>query len=124
MSMATWRVVNERTGIVLGTSVTEAMGSWESLKGLMFLKDLPQGHGLIFRPARGIHTHFMRFPIDLVFFNGAGYVTKIRERMPPWRFDFTMAHAVIELNAEAIRAADVRVDDHLVFIVTERTELS
>jgi len=115
MSESEWRVVNERTGALVGTSVREAASAWRSFKGLMFIKQLPDGHGLIFRPAHGIHTHFMRFPIDLVFLDAAGRVTKTRERMVPWRFDFTTADSVIELNAGTVRDANVRVGDLLVF---------
>ena len=115
MSGSGMRVVNERTSTVVGTSVGEAVGAWRSFKGLMLMKRLTDGHGLVFRPARGIHTHFMHFPIDLVFLDAASQVTKTRECMVPWRFDFTTADAVIELNAGTIRDADVRVGDRLVF---------
>src|SRR5688500_6836341 len=56
------RVIDELTGRVVGEVVRRAAGPWQSLKGLMFVKELPAGHGMLFRPAQGIHTHFMRFP--------------------------------------------------------------
>ena len=111
----TRRIRNERSGRIVGTTVAEASGPWQSFKGLMFRKTLPPGHGLLFRPARGIHSHFMRFPIDLVFIDDGNRVTAIRERMVPWRFDFTTAHAVIELNAGSVQDADVRLRDLLIF---------
>lgn len=109
------RVVNARTGTVVATHVAEASNPWLALKGLMFRKSLPAGHGMLFRPARGIHTHFMRFPIDLVFLDKSDTVVKIRPAMVPWRFDFTNADAVIELNAGAASAADLRPGDRLRF---------
>ena len=109
------RVVDERTGRVAATSVRQAEGIWGSFKGLMLRKGLPEGHGLLFRPARGVHTQFMRFPIDLIFLDADDRVTKVREAMPPWRFDFTNAAGVIELNPGAARAADVRPGDRLRF---------
>lgn len=112
---AAQRVINERTGSTLASAVRLAEGAWGSFKGLMFDQRLPEGHGLLFRPARGIHTHFMRFPIDLVFVDEAGRVTSVREAMRPWRFEFTNAAGVIELNAGAARAADVRPGDQLRF---------
>jgi uncharacterized membrane protein (UPF0127 family) len=114
-----WRVVNERSGAVVGTSIAEASGSWQSFRGLMFLKNLPPGHGLLFRPARGIHTHFMRFPIDLVYLDKTNHVVKTNLNMVPWRFDFTVAHAVIELAAGTVQQADIRPDDQLVFEATD-----
>ena len=115
MAKPAYRVTNERTGTVLGTSVRQAEGAWGNFRGLMLLKSLPEGHGLLFRPARGIHTHFMRFPIDLVFLDKEDRVSKIREAMPPWRFDFTSAAGVIEMNPGAARAAGTQPGDRLRF---------
>jgi uncharacterized protein len=108
-------VVNDRTGAIVGDAIAEADGPWQSFKGLMLRKSLPDGHGMVFRPARGIHTQFMRFPIDLIFLDKSNLVVKIRPAMRPWRFDFTNADAVIEMNAGAAAANDVRVGDRLVF---------
>jgi uncharacterized membrane protein (UPF0127 family) len=109
------KVINDRTGAVVATSIAEADGAWRAFKGLMFRKELPEGHGMIFRPARGIHTHFMRFPIDLIFLDKSSVVVKIRPAMGPWRFDFTSADAVIEMNAGAAIANDILSGDRLVF---------
>src|SRR3954453_2019411 len=113
------QVVDERTGQVVGSTVRAAEGLWGSFVGLMFKRELPAGHGLVFRPARGIHTHFMRFPIDLIFLDKTNRVTKVREAMVPWRFDFTNAAGVIEVNAGTARAADIQPGDQLRFDVSE-----
>ena len=112
------RVVDERTGQTVATAVRTAEGVWGSFVGLMLKKELAAGHGLLFRPARGIHTHFMRFPIDLVFCDNGNRVIKIREAMRPWRFDFTNAAGVIEMNAGAARAMGIQVGDRLRFEAT------
>jgi uncharacterized protein len=100
--------------------VQTASGPWGSFAGLMLKKELPSGHGLLFQPARGIHTHFMRFPIDLIFLDDANRVIKIRDTMVPWRFEFTSAAGVVEMNAGVARAMDVRPGDQLRFESTER----
>ena len=110
-----WRAVNERTGRRVATEVCLAGGAWGSFKGLMLRKSIPDGYGLLFRPAKGIHTHFMRFPIDLIFLDRDNRVTKVRGTMVPWRLDFTVAAAVIEANAGAALRGDVRVGDVLRF---------
>lgn len=109
------RAIDARTGAVVLDRVRLAAGPWGSFKGLMFDAALPDGHGLLFRPARGIHTHFMRFPIDLIFLDATGTVVAIREAMRPWRFDFTFAAAAIEANGGAARAAGIAVGDRLRF---------
>jgi uncharacterized membrane protein (UPF0127 family) len=113
------RVIDERSGRVVGTNVRTAEGAWGSFAGLMFKKELPAGHGLLFQPARGIHTQFMRFPIDLIYLDKEYRVTKIREAMAPWRFDFTNAAGVIEMNAGAAREMDIQPGDQLRFEAIE-----
>ena len=109
------RAVNERTGAAFLESLEAAATPWKCFKGLMLRASLPPGHGMLFRPARGIHTQFMRFPIDLVFLDADDRVVKIREAMPPWRLDWTRAATVIEANAGAARAAGLAVGDRLHF---------
>ena len=109
------RVTNQRNSAVLGEQISEATGLWGNFKGLMMRKSLPDGHGLIFRPAKGIHTNFMRFPIDLVFFDKEQRVMRVRPRMVPWRLDFTNAAGVIEMPAGSAAARDVRPGDVLTF---------
>jgi uncharacterized protein len=115
MTVPIHRVVNERTGRVVAIAVEEAEGPWRSFRGLMFRKYLPAGHGMLFRPAKGIHTQFMRFPIDLIYLDRNDRVVKVRPTMRPWRFDFTKAAAVIEVTGGTAAAVDVRAGDYLRF---------
>lgn len=108
-------VVNTRNGRIFLTDLRAARGPWQAFAGLMFRASLPAGQGMLFRPARGIHTQFMRFPIDLVYLDETNRVCTIRPAMAPWRFDFRRAAAVIEANAGAAAAADVQVGDVLRF---------
>lgn len=108
-------VVNERTGKVLATEMRAAESFWDRFAGLMMKKSIPDGFGLMFKPARGIHTHFMRFPIDLIFIDQADRVVKVRPAMRPWRFDFSSAAGVIEMNAGSAASADLQPGDQLRF---------
>lgn len=106
-------LVNARTGKVVLQDLREARGPWRKFAGLMFVRSLDDARGLLFRPAQGVHTHFMRFPIDLIYLDNASCVQAIRERMVPWRFDFRSAAAVIEVNAGVARCSDIQVGDRL-----------
>ena len=106
---------NGRTGDLLASTAEEAEGPGKSLMGLMFKKRIPDGYGLVFRPARGIHTNFMRFPIDLIFFDRDHRVVKVRPAMVPWRWDFTMAAGVIEMNPGSAAQANLQPGDQLQF---------
>jgi uncharacterized membrane protein (UPF0127 family) len=113
MAARVYEIVNARTGNIVATHIEEASGPWRAFRGLMLRKRLPDGHGMLFRPARGVHTQFMRFPIDLIFLDKDNRVVKIRASMPPWRFDFTSAAAVIEMNGGAAARAGIAVGDEL-----------
>jgi uncharacterized protein len=107
------RVINSRNGRVVLTELHEARGPWRRFAGLMFRASLDAGHGVLFQPARGVHTHFMRFPIDLMYLDASRRVCAVRPATPPWRVDLRHADAVIEANAGTAAAADVRVGDLL-----------
>ena len=98
------------------------------MRGLMGRRRLDAGQGMVLRPAFAIHTHFMRFPIDVVFLDSDQVVIGIEKEVKPWRTASCRgAREVVELAAgECDRrglevgdrvawasrsAADVRADD-------------
>jgi uncharacterized membrane protein (UPF0127 family) len=95
--------------LVLGYKVSGADTFRLRLLGLMFRPSLPQGEGLLIRPCRAVHTHFMRFPIDLVFVDGDNRVVHLIPAMAPWKLSPTVreAEAVLELPAGAAGATAV-----------------
>ena len=75
------------------------------MRGLLGRRSLPEGEGILLRPAGSIHTFFMRFPIDAVFLDRGGVVVAVEPDVPPWRVASCRgAHSVLELPAgEAAR---------------------
>ena len=70
------------------------------LRGLLGVRGLPAGEGIVLRPGWSIHTAFMRFPIDAVFVDEDGRVLRVAERLKPWRAAAVKgASAVVELPA-------------------------
>jgi uncharacterized membrane protein (UPF0127 family) len=55
-------------------------------RGLMLTASLEPGTGLLFPRTSSVHTHFMRYPLDVVFLDGEGRVVSIRRSLRPWRF--------------------------------------
>lgn len=104
------------TDRVLADVSDEAVGLFGSLMGLMFKASIPDRYGLVFRPAMGVHTLFMRFPIDLIYFDKQNRVKKIRQAMKPWRLDFTAAAGVVEMNPESAARVGLQVGDQLEFL--------
>ena len=69
-------------------------------RGLMGVADLPAGEGVLFPGTSSVHTHFMRFPIDVVFLDGERRVVAIRAALRPWRMAGAKgARSVLELRA-------------------------
>jgi uncharacterized membrane protein (UPF0127 family) len=84
------------------------------LKGLLGRNELRPGEGMLIRPARSIHTCFMRFPIDAVFLDSDLRVLAVVLGVKPWRIATVRgAHAVLELAAGECKRADIRTGDGL-----------
>jgi uncharacterized membrane protein (UPF0127 family) len=69
-------------------------------RGLMGVAELPPGTGLLLPGTSSVHTHFMRFPIDVVFLDSERRIVSIRPAVRPWRFARAKAaDSVLELAA-------------------------
>ncbi len=80
------------------------------MRGLLGRRDLHADEGLLLRPASSIHTHFMRFPIDVVFLDRECRVVDVRSAVRPWRMARKRgAKAVLELRAGEARRRGVEV---------------
>jgi hypothetical protein len=91
-------------------------GSWrEKIFGLHLLPQLQEGEGLLLRGATTIDTTFMRYPIDLVFLDRSGRVTRIVDAMRPWRMVLSGGGGsdCLELPAGAAAASRTEVGDLL-----------
>lgn len=113
--MSKIHVENLTRGVTLVTAGRVADTFWARLRGLMGRRELKPGEGLLVVPCRAIHTHFMLFPIDVLYVNEAMEVIGIDERLPPWCFGALRRHArfVIELPAGTVNATGTRLGDRL-----------
>ena len=86
------------------------------MRGLLGRSDLPQGEGILLRPAGSIHTFFMRFPIDVVFLNEENEVVKVVHRLAPWRAaGMKGARSVLELSAGEAESRGIEVGSTMQF---------
>lgn len=93
----------------LVTAGRVADGFWSRLRGLMGAAGLAGGEGLLIVPCNSIHTHFMRFPIDVVYVSRDLHVVHVDRAMAPWRFGriHRAARFVVELPAGAAAGTEV-----------------
>ena len=67
-------------------------------RGLMGVAELPAGSGILFPGTSSVHTHFMRFPIDVVFLDPEWRIVSVVAALRPWRFAAAKsAESVLEL---------------------------
>jgi uncharacterized membrane protein (UPF0127 family) len=91
-----------------------AESPWLRMKGLLGRRELPEGEGILLRPASSIHMAFMRFPIDAVFLARDLTVLKVVRDLAPWRMaSRRRAHSVLELPAGTCERHGVREGDRL-----------
>ena len=78
-------------------------------------KPLGEGEGLLIVPCSSIHTHFMGFPIDVVYVDREQKVVAVDEEIVPWRFGRLRrgVHFVIELAAGSARVTGTEAGDQL-----------
>ncbi len=88
-------------GPLLAGQVRIADRWFSRLRGLMFTDALPEDTCLLIIPCQQVHTHFMRYALDVVFLDRRFQVLRIIPDLAPWRLSpwVREAHAVVELNA-------------------------
>jgi uncharacterized membrane protein (UPF0127 family) len=85
------------------------------MRGLLGRRQLPNGDGILLRPASSVHMAFMRFAIDAVFLDKELRVLKIASHLRPWRAAGGRgAKAVLEIAAGEAERRGVSVGDRLV----------
>ena len=68
-----------------GVRAEVARTPWARIKGLIGRRGLPPGRGLLILRCNAIHTFFMRFAIDAVFYDRQDRVVKTVRNVRPWR---------------------------------------
>jgi uncharacterized protein len=68
------RVVNQRSGTVLGEEILHADSWLGRLRGLLGRPEPRPGQGLMLTPCRAVHMFGMRYPIDVAFLDQKGEV--------------------------------------------------
>ena len=109
------RVVNLTRQQTLVTGGQVANTFWSRLRGLIGIPRLDPGEGLLIVPCNSIHTHFMRFPIDVLYVDAGKEVVAIGHSLRPWRFGrlYHRSRFVLELPAGTAKGTDTQVGDRL-----------
>jgi uncharacterized membrane protein (UPF0127 family) len=111
------KAVNTTRNAVIATGVRVADTHWRRMRGLMGRAALDSGEALWIVPSRGVHTCWMRFPIDVVALDATGTVVDLVASMAPWRLRLPRpaTAGVLELEAGALASSGTRLGDRIVF---------
>jgi uncharacterized protein len=107
------RLVNEA-----GETVVErcaiADKPWSRMRGLLGRRSLPEGEGILLRPASSVHMFFMRFAIDVVWLDRDLRVLDVRPNLRPWRMAGRRgARAALEVAAGECERVGLSAGDRL-----------
>jgi uncharacterized protein len=113
-------LVNKTKNVEIARDVRIADSFFARAIGLMGRKGMPEGEALWFRgvtlmPANSIHTHFMRFAIDVVFTDRSLVVKEIVRDLKPWRMTKPVRGAVdcFEFVAGTCANSKIEIGDQL-----------
>lgn len=96
-------------GVGTDCRVALAQSFVQRLRGLLGRSPLCAGQALWLAQCNSIHTAGMRYPIDVVFLNRAGHVTKVCVAVPPWAARGSMrAASALEFRAGEAAALGIR----------------
>ena len=97
-----WVLVNAESQAVLAHRVKAAVDSRSRREGLLGRAGLDD-EALIIAPCNAVHTFFMRFPIDVIFADRQGVITRCVPNVRPWRLTGALrGFATIEVAAGTI----------------------
>ena len=93
----------------------------ERSRGLLGRDRLAPGSGLVIAPCSSVHTWFMRFTLDLLFFSRDFRVVKRVLNVKPWRMAYggSSAWGVLEMESGWFPWDRVKLGDRLVFDLKE-----
>ncbi|MEO8252339.1 MAG: DUF192 domain-containing protein [Chloroflexota bacterium] len=107
--------ITRETSLALRIRVASSLS--DRVVGLLRTPEVLPGEGLLIERTSSIHMWFMRYPIDVVFVDRSGRVTRTVSRLKPWRLVWWArgARDCIELRAGALDGTDTVRGDQLAF---------
>jgi uncharacterized membrane protein (UPF0127 family) len=96
-----------------------ANNPWTRLRGLIGVRNLPEGQGIVIEPCHGVHCMFMSIPIDVIYVNKQHQVVALDKAMQPWAVGkiYRDSHYVVEVPIGTIERTQTQVGDQLKFTV-------
>lgn len=99
--MTTYRVENAKTHGVIGDRIRLASTPWLRFRGLMGVRSLRPGDGMLFPRTNAVHGFFMHIPLRLVYLDKQQEILRVA-LLKPWRIGPVVpkAYWVMELPVD------------------------
>jgi uncharacterized membrane protein (UPF0127 family) len=109
------QVQNRTRNVALVSKGRLANNFFTRLRGLVGVKHLAAGDGLLIQPCNQVHCMFMSIPIDVLYLGSDDRVLAIDAQMRPWAMGRLVrgAKRVLELPAGSAAATETQVGDQL-----------
>lgn len=110
------KAFNRTSGKELAGKLSVATSVFSRIKGLIGWQALSQGEGLLIQPCQGVHTFFLRFPIDVIFLNKDNQIIEAVENLQPGRMTKLLlaSMSVIELPSGTLMNSENVVGNEIV----------
>ena len=97
-------LVDAESGEAIIQHLQLATTFWQRFRGLQFRSELAKSHGLLIYKCKSIHTHWMRFSIDVAMLDEQGTVLAVHSKLRPWRMLAGPAgtHSILEAPADTL----------------------
>ena len=114
------KVMNTTRGTTLLQEGRMADNFFSRLRGLIGVRALAEGTGILIRPCRGVHCMFMSIPIDVIYVDREDRVIALDRAMKPWTIGKVYRNGayVVEGPVGVIEGTGVAVGDQLQIIQT------
>lgn len=109
------RVENLTRNSVLITNGRLANNFWTRLRGLIGVRHLADGDGMLITPCTSVHCMFMSIPIDVVYVDKQDHVVAVERALRPWRIGgfHRKVRYVVELPVGSIERSGCQPGDAL-----------
>jgi uncharacterized membrane protein (UPF0127 family) len=109
------QVRNTTRNTIIADRARVAASLGDRIVGLLSTPEVLPGKGLLIERTQSIHMFFMRYPIDVVFFDKHGRVRRLVHGIKPWRIVLWArgARDCLELRAGALDGTSTHIGDQL-----------
>lgn len=109
------RITNQTRGTIIADHARVASSLRDRVVGLLATAEVLPGEGLLIERTQSIHMFFMRYPIDVVFYDRTARVTRTISSLRPWRVVWWArgARDCVELRAGALDGTKTQPGDQL-----------